>query len=412
MSHRERPRRGPRGLSPNHSHDGVRLRGRYQTHRLGFDGKDFDRWSGVIVSEDGYLLTCAHTEHLPGERLTVRLADGRDADAVALGTNPITDIALVKITTPGSWPFAEIAESSTLKPGDPVVLAGYPAIDKGQWLMERTPKIAAATVKHPLNLLWHHTFDTKFIHFYGGMSGGGVFNRQGRYVAAFMGETHHRSEVANLQWNDLKQIESIDTATGIPHPLRMAFVAPSQGIAQSVVEWLVDSKSVGIGTIVDTGGWILTKASVLDGKLSCRLPDQPVNDHATPRHSAFAEIFGTDIKLLGPEVGCPVIDRGARIRGVAITSRGRNETQRGPTSVLPSHIVRRVTSTAALTIQARSIEIQHHHWLARLSFPVPSALSTPWFLGRGSPLVLHLLVVYFAAAFTAAMTSLGSARFL
>ncbi len=89
-----------------------------------YDGKDYDRWSGVIVSEDGYILTCGHADQLPGEQFTVRLSDGRDADAVALGTNPITDVGLVKITTPGSWPFAEIAESSTLKPGDPLVVAG------------------------------------------------------------------------------------------------------------------------------------------------------------------------------------------------------------------------------------------------------------------------------------------------
>ncbi len=105
--------------------------------RLGFDGKDYDRWSGVIVTEDGYILTCGHSEHLPGEKFTVRLSDGRDADAVALGTNPITDVGLVKITTPGPWPFAEIAESSTLKPGDPLVVAGYPAIDEGE-MVNRT----------------------------------------------------------------------------------------------------------------------------------------------------------------------------------------------------------------------------------------------------------------------------------
>ncbi len=91
-----------------------------------------------------------------------------------------------------------------------------------------------------------------------------------------MGHAHTRSEVAKLQWDDLKQIESIDTATGMPHPLRKRFVAPSKAVAQSVVELLVDSKPVSIGTIVDADGWILTKASVLDGKVSCRLPDQSV----------------------------------------------------------------------------------------------------------------------------------------
>jgi S1-C subfamily serine protease/beta-lactamase regulating signal transducer with metallopeptidase domain len=488
--------------------------------RLGFDGKAHARWSGVIVSEDGYILTCAHTEQLPGEKLTVRLSDGRDADAVALGTNPITDIGLVKITTPGSWPFAEIAESSTLKPGDPLVVAGYPAaVAKGEpprtyWLTERTPEINETAVRHTLYMTWGDKIDTDFTPLKGGMSGGGVFNRYGRYVAAFLGDCGTRSEVAKVQWEDLKRIESIDTATGMPHRLRKRFVAPSKAVAQSVVELLVDSKSVSIGTIVDADGWILTKASVLDGKVSCRLPDQsvviaekraesqehdlallkidvgglsaaafsdqqppsiaqalcavgpgqilkpgivsietraippeprwkgdatedtpdgpmisrssdghlgwqnktnlstvgtklqvddiivsinghstpniaaltqvletdlagyctgdlvsvgirrkgaPVNvltplppatvvnywmmdKHDTPRRSGFAAVLDTDIELLQREVGGPVIDVDGRIRGVAIASRGRNETQRSPTSVLPSHVVSRVTT--------------------------------------------------------------------
>lgn len=481
--------------------------------RLDSFGKDPDRWSGVIVSEDGYILTCGHTEHLPGEQFTVRLSDGRDADAVALGTNPITDIGLVKITTPGSWPFAEIAESSTLKPGDPLIVAGYPGIDmitKKEWSTERTPQIDATAVRHPLYMMWHSQVQT-FGLGQGGMSGGGVFNRDGRYVAAFLGDSHTRSEVAKVQWDDLKQIKSIDTATGMPHPLQRRFVALSKAVAQSVVELLVDSKPVSLGTIVDADGWILTKASVLNGKLSCRLPDQSVvvvekraesqehdlallkievaglsaaefsdkeqpsiaqalcavgpgqilkpgivsietraippeprwmgdatedtpdgtmisrstdlsiigtklqvddiivsitghstpnvatltqvletnlagyctgdlvsvelrrkgasmnvlttlppatglppvtgmltqnwmwDELDTPRRSGFAAVCETDIELLQQEVGCPVIDVEGRIRGIAIVSRGRYETQRGPTSVLPSHIVSRVT---------------------------------------------------------------------
>ena len=478
--------------------------------RLSWNGKAYDRWSGVIVSEDGYILTCGHANQLPGEKLTVRLSDGRDADAVALGTNPITDIGLVKITTPGSWPFAEIAESSTLKPGDPLVVAGYPARDaKGGGSTERTPQINATAVKHTLYMLWSPQDQTIDFQASGGMSGGGVFNRYGRYVGAFL-VGYTRSEVAKVQWDDLKQIESIDTATGMPHPLRKRFVAPSKAVAQSVVELLVDSKPVSIGTIVDADGWILTKASVLDGKVSCRLPDQSVvvaekraesqehdlallkidvgglsaaefsdkeppsiaqvlcavgpgqilkpgivsietraippeprwkgdvtedtpngpmisrrrrgwqnennlstigtklqrediivsinghstpnvatltqvletnlpgyctgdlvsvsirrkgspmnvltplpratvvnyymvDEHDTPRRSGFAAVFDTDIELLQREVGSPVIDVEGRIRGIATASRGRNKTQRGPTSVLPSRIVSRVT---------------------------------------------------------------------
>ena len=68
-----------------------------------------------------------------------------------------------------------------------------------------------------------------------------------------------------------------------------------------------------------------------------------MTEHDTPRRSGFAAVFDTDIELLQREVGCPVIDVEGRIRGISVVSRGRNETQRGPTSVLPSHIVSRVT---------------------------------------------------------------------
>ena len=68
-----------------------------------------------------------------------------------------------------------------------------------------------------------------------------------------------------------------------------------------------------------------------------------IDQHESPRRSGFAAVFDTDIELLQLEVGSPVIDVEGRMRGVAIASRGRNETQRGPTSVLPSHIASRVT---------------------------------------------------------------------
>ena len=58
-----------------------------------------------------------------------------------------------------------------------------------------------------------------------------------------------------------------------------------------------------------------------------------MDEHDTPRRSGFAAVFDTDIELLQREVGCPVIDVEGHIRGIAIASRGRNETQRGPTSV-------------------------------------------------------------------------------
>ncbi|WP_161604813.1 trypsin-like peptidase domain-containing protein [Roseiconus nitratireducens] len=245
--------------------------------------KEPRRWSGVIVSPDGYVLTCAHARQLPGERFTVRLSDGRDAEAVALGTNPISDVGLVKITTPGQWPWARMSESSNCSFGDPIVIAGYQAGQAVQdetgrwtnrWLMDRRPVIGSTTVEGPTRLLWSVDLWSGPAPFLkAGMSGGGIFDRQGRYVATTSGL---RSELAKRQWDDLERIDSIDTAIGLPHPLRERFDSPGRSVAESVVEVLVDSKPVGVGTVISSDGWILTKASVLTGTATCRLDDRSV----------------------------------------------------------------------------------------------------------------------------------------
>ena len=55
--------------------------------------------SGVIVSEDGHVLTNHHVIDR-AERITVRLSDGRSATARLVGSDPETDVALIKIENP------------------------------------------------------------------------------------------------------------------------------------------------------------------------------------------------------------------------------------------------------------------------------------------------------------------------
>ena len=80
--------------------------------------------SGVIVSPDGYLLTNHHVIADASE-IDVRLADGREVAATLVGTDPETDIAVLKIDlTP--LPVVALGDIASLQVGDPVLAIGNP----------------------------------------------------------------------------------------------------------------------------------------------------------------------------------------------------------------------------------------------------------------------------------------------
>ena len=94
------------------------------TVQIGVVGKK-PVFSGVLVP-DGYVITCAHHPHLPGDRLEITLADGRSANVVVRGINRRTDTCLLKITDTGERPFVNLGYSCLLPPGKSAVVIGYP----------------------------------------------------------------------------------------------------------------------------------------------------------------------------------------------------------------------------------------------------------------------------------------------
>jgi len=80
--------------------------------------------SGVIVSDDGYILTNNHVV-ADAEQLRVRLSDGRELDCVVVGTDPATDLAVLKVDQTG-LPALTFADSDTLEVGEWVVAIGSP----------------------------------------------------------------------------------------------------------------------------------------------------------------------------------------------------------------------------------------------------------------------------------------------
>ena len=80
--------------------------------------------SGVIISQDGYILTCAHVVD-GATSVKVQLQNGETYDASIVGSDATSDIAVLKIEATGLTP-AVIGDSDALAVGETVVAVGNP----------------------------------------------------------------------------------------------------------------------------------------------------------------------------------------------------------------------------------------------------------------------------------------------
>jgi S1-C subfamily serine protease len=248
--------------------------------RISEVGKKKGLASGVIVSADGYVISCGHHERMPGHKLTVSLSDGRDVSAIVLGTNLVSDVGLLKITDAGPWPHAQMGNPATMQPGDQCVLIGYPQDRPG-----REPWVLKTQIIQPTNALpsrdeWYCEFWTSGYpkpESLGGISGGGVFDTQGRVIGVILGGAgnemqHSRVELFGKQWDLLAASKPVDVLEAKPlAEITAEFSHITKELPPIAVKVLADGKQKALGTIVGSDGLVLTKASVLKGSVSCRL---------------------------------------------------------------------------------------------------------------------------------------------
>ncbi|HEY0683998.1 MAG TPA: DegQ family serine endoprotease [Steroidobacter sp.] len=80
--------------------------------------------SGFIVTSDGYILTNAHVVE-NAEEVTVKTTDRREYTAKVIGSDPATDVAVLKIDGK-NLPTVKIGDASKLRPGEWVIAIGSP----------------------------------------------------------------------------------------------------------------------------------------------------------------------------------------------------------------------------------------------------------------------------------------------
>ena len=136
--------------------------------------------SGVIISSDGYILTCAHVVD-GASTITVTIGD-KDYTATLVGEDTTSDIAVIKIDADGLTP-ATVGDSDSLKVGQNVMAVGNPLGELGGTVtggmisaLNRSVTIQGSSSVNTMSLIQMDASVSP------GNSGGGLFNMNGELV--------------------------------------------------------------------------------------------------------------------------------------------------------------------------------------------------------------------------------------
>jgi serine protease DegS len=132
--------------------------------------------SGVILSPQGYIVTNNHVI-ANADSVLVALRDGREAPADIIGTDPETDLAILKVQLP-ELPSVSLASSESLRVGDVVLAIGNP-FGVGQTV---TMGIISATGRNSLGLNTYEDFIQTDAAINPGNSGGALIDAYGNLI--------------------------------------------------------------------------------------------------------------------------------------------------------------------------------------------------------------------------------------
>jgi len=178
-----------------------------------------DMGSGVLVSEDGYILTNNHVISQV-QNISVGLWDGRFATAQVVGSDPETDLAVLKIDITG-LPAAPLAQDPMVRVGD-VVLAIGNAFGLSHTV---TMGIISATGRNDLRSVLYEDFIQTDAAINAGNSGGALIN--------------YRGEVIGINTRNLGQMQGAQNI-GFAIPITMA---------NDVMQQIIENGSVRRGSI-------------------------------------------------------------------------------------------------------------------------------------------------------------------
>jgi serine peptidase DegS len=255
----------PQSADPNPERRGGEMRYLYRMQN--------DMGSGVIVSEDGYILTNHHVINMV-QNIRVALFDGRIVPAKIVGSDPETDLAVLKVGLNG-LSAASLAEAPGVRVGD-VVLAIGNSLGLSHTV---TMGIVSATGRNDLRSLLYEDFIQTDAAINAGNSGGALVNAHGELIGISTRKLGASTGAQNI---------------GFAIPVSMAKRVMEQIIEYGTVRraWLgatfVDIRPTvqPDGSVARTGiavGWVAEQgpawaAGIRQGDVIVSLDGQPVTD--------------------------------------------------------------------------------------------------------------------------------------
>ncbi len=250
--------------------------------------------SGVVIDGKGLVLTHAHQGHdpvtrfsiglTPGTGVTAIFPDGKKVLAKVLGTHEPFDLSLVKLEGGGPWPAVPLGDPARLKPGDPCVMLGYPKMHHREG---EPPFLRLGRFLGPSG---HYLLTSCNLN--GGDSGGPLFTLDGKLLGNNnlcpnnrWGAGHTRVEYFRRSRSVLlegRHAKRLDFQFKVPPDFPI--IGPFDGVAgvERLVtparDWVLTvldgNKPVALGVVVDSAGWVVSKASELPiSVVECRLAD-------------------------------------------------------------------------------------------------------------------------------------------
>ncbi len=134
--------------------------------------------SGIIISEDGYILTNNHVVE-KGENIRVQISDNKEYDAEIIGTDPETDVALIKVDAKNLKPII-MGDSDKIRVGEWVLAIGSPF--SGSLSQTVTQGIVSAVGRSSVGLNDYENFIQTDAAINPGNSGGALVNLDGELI--------------------------------------------------------------------------------------------------------------------------------------------------------------------------------------------------------------------------------------
>jgi serine protease Do len=250
--------------------------------------------SGFIISADGYILT---NNHLVGEadKVTVKLSDEREYEGEIIGTDPASDVALIKIDR-DELPTLELADSDDVEVGEWVLAVGNPF----GFSHSVTAGIISAKGRTGVGVAAYEDFIQTDAAINPGNSGGPLMNLKGEVVGintAIISRTGGNlgiglaipSNMAEYIYNQL--LEEGKVVRGY---LGVTIQNMTDELAESF--GLEDSRGVLIPNV--TEGSAAEKGGIRKGDIIVELNDEPIEKAEELRNKVAMLKPGTEVELV------------------------------------------------------------------------------------------------------------------